>query len=218
MKVYLGPYKDWWIGPWQLANATKYVGVSEDARERLGEWLSEKEWLVDACQWIYNHNPLAKRKIKVRIDRYDTWSMDHTLALLILPMLKQLNETKHGAPWVDDADVPEELKSTSAPAKENEWDTDGNHFKRWSWVLQEMIWTFEQALDEERESQFHTGNIDLQSVCINPDEPDKEKRLYEMVRGPNDTSHFDREGYKKYADRVQNGYKLFGKYYSNLWD
>ena len=53
--------------------------------------------------------------------------MDHTLAMIIVPMLKQLKETKHGAPFVDDEDVPEELKSTSAPAKENDWDTDDNH-------------------------------------------------------------------------------------------
>jgi hypothetical protein len=28
----------------------------------------------------------------VKIDRYDTWSMDHTLADIILPMLKQLQK------------------------------------------------------------------------------------------------------------------------------
>jgi hypothetical protein len=85
----------------------------------------------------------AGQVIEVHIDKYDTWSMDHTLAPIILPMLKQLQETKHGAPLVDDEDVPEELKSTSAPTKENDWDTDDNWHKRWDWVLDEMIYAFD---------------------------------------------------------------------------
>jgi hypothetical protein len=74
--------------------------------------------------------------------------MDTTLAHIILPMLKQLNKVKHGAPNVDDEDVPEELKSTSAPPKEDVWDTDANHFKRWDWVMNEMIWAFEYKLKD----------------------------------------------------------------------
>jgi hypothetical protein len=52
----------------------------------------------------------------IKIDKWDTWSMDHTLSPIILPMLKQLKEVKHGAPNVEDEDVPEHLRSTSAPA------------------------------------------------------------------------------------------------------
>jgi hypothetical protein len=63
-------------------------------------------------------------------------------------MLKQLNKVKHGAPIVDDEDVPEELRSTSAPPKEDIWDTDANHFKRWDWVMNEMIWAFEYKLKD----------------------------------------------------------------------
>ena len=74
--------------------------------------------------------------------------MDTTLAHIILPMLKQLNKVKHGAPDIDDEDVPEELKSTSAPPKEDIWDTDANHFKRWDWVMNEMIWSFEYKLKD----------------------------------------------------------------------
>ena len=83
------------------------------------------------------------QKIEVQIDPWDTWSMDYTLAPIILPMLKQLKETKHGAPNVDDEDVPEQLRSTSAPPKDNEWDTDKFHFDRWDWALDEMIYAFD---------------------------------------------------------------------------
>jgi hypothetical protein len=37
--------------------------------------------------------------------------------------VETIKKDKHGAPFVDDEDVPEELKSTSAPPKENEYDT-----------------------------------------------------------------------------------------------
>jgi hypothetical protein len=89
-----------------------------------------------------------KRKISIKLDKYDTWNMDHTLSLIILPMLKQLKETKHGSPFVDDIDVPEHLRSFNAAPKENDWDTDEFFFARWDWVMDEMIWTFETHIED----------------------------------------------------------------------
>lgn len=176
----------------------------------------------------------AERKISVKIDPWDTWSTDHTLAYIIHPLLIQLQKTKHGSPLVDDEDVPEELRSTSAPPRENDWDTDANHFKRWDWVLDEMIWAFAQILDDEADMQFHTGEHDMMWRKVNidgdvldetlykmgetPTVENDEKVFWEMVKGPNDTHVFDREGWEKWRDRKQNGFKLFGKYFEALWD
>ena len=118
MKVYIGKYVKWW-GPYQLAELIPFI--SKDTKWKIGEWL-EETWVNDACDWFYIKN---ERKVKVRIDEYDTWSMDHTLAYIILPMLKQLKETKHGSPLVDDEDVPEHMRH------------DGDnwiHYK-WDWVI-----------------------------------------------------------------------------------
>ena len=175
MKVKMGPYKNW-IGPYQLADLLQKVGVSEDRCGKLGKWLADTQ-LSTFCNWIDNKR---LRNIQVRIDKYDTWSMDSTLAYIILPMLKQIKETKHGAPNIDDKDVPKKLRSTSAPVKENEWDTDDNWFDRWDWVLDEMIWTFSQVNHEEL---FMNDNIT-----------------------------------DSYGKRMKNGFRLFGKYYSGLWD
>jgi hypothetical protein len=149
----------------------------------------------------------------VKIDPWDTWSMDSTLAYIILPMLKQLKETQHGAGYVVDEDVPEELKSTSAPPKENEYDLDDNHFKRWDWVLDEMIFAFTCNIDDSWEDEFRTGKIDMVFVQ-SKEHPD----LREMEHGPNHTYKCDYDGMKKVQDRIDNGYRLFGKYYRNLWD
>lgn len=219
MKVYIGPYVNW-IGPYQIADKVffwleKYPEDEEiesrwdyKAREAFGEWLSET-WVTKVCQWIHNKK---NQKQKIKIDPYDTWSADYTLALIITPMLRQLRDTKHGAPLVDDEDVPVHFRSTAAPPKKNEWDTDDNHFIRWDYVLDEMIWAFEQHTNQDAESQFHTGKIDVLW------EKEPESGLSKMVRGPNDTHQFDKNGWEKWNARKQNGFRLFGKYYTALWD
>jgi hypothetical protein len=147
--------------------------------------------------------------------------MDSTLAPIVLPMLRQLKDTKHGAPMVDDEDVPEHLQSTVADAKDNEWDTDSNHFLRWDWVLDEMIFAFEMKCKDDWSSEFHSGEIDARWVPVDADgnEVVKGKHRYmKMDRGPNDTHVYDAEGAQRVQDRITNGFRLFGRYYEALWD
>ncbi len=176
----------------------------------------------------------AERKIKIQIDKWDTWSMDHTLSIIIHPLLVQLQATKHGAPLVDDEDVPEELRSSSAPPKKNEYDTDDNFHKRWDWVLDEMIWAFAQKVDDKADDQFHTGETDILWRKVNiegevldetlykmgetPESKPNKKHYWEMVEGPNHTHKFDQEGWEKWNERKRNGFRLFGKYFEALWD
>jgi hypothetical protein len=159
-----------------------------------------------------------ERKVRVMIEKHDTFSMDHTLAFIIHPMLVQLKETKHGSPSIDDEDVPEELRSTSAPPRQAEWDIDDNHHKRWEWVLDEMIWAFAQKIDDKADDQFHSGEHDLVWVD-RPEMTDADGITYgNIVKGPNDTYVFDKEAHDVWQSRKSNGFKLFGKYYEALWD
>jgi hypothetical protein len=152
----------------------------------------------------------------VKIDRYDTWSMDHTLADIILPMLKQLNTEKHGAPHVDDEDVPMELQSWTSPAKD-EYDTDGHHFARWDWVLNEMVFAFECKVDDSWSDKFSSGEFDKKTVACKWDENGK-ATMYQWIDGPNNTYKLDIEGMQEVQKRISNGFRLFGKYYEALWD
>ena len=88
------------------------------------------------------------RAMKVEIEPHDTWNMDQTLAHIIHPMLIQLKETKHGAPMVDEGDVPLGMgMSEEAKAKYEELgEVDDKFFARWDWVLDEMIWAFEEKI------------------------------------------------------------------------
>jgi hypothetical protein len=144
----------------------------------------------------------------VRLDPWDTWSFDHTLADIVLPGLRQLKATKHGAPFTEDDDVPEYLRSYMAQPKENEWDIDSLHFMRWDWILDEMIWAFEQKVDDNADSQFFDH-----SEC--PTDP--RARLEDFTNGASKVK-YDSEGHKKWQERKANGFRLFGKYYENLWD
>ena len=131
----------------------------------------------------------SSRKESIHIHDYDTWNMDHTLALIALPMLKQLKETKHGVPYMDYEDMPEHLQYIPRQYDQraigdlfNKWDDFDHEFERqvdvWDWMMDEMIWSMEQVLEDSIEHEL-------------------------------DTEHHD---------RVYNGLKLFGKYYRSLWD
>ena len=181
---------------------------------KLGEWLAYGKWrgiddiptdarnlfkAVDEEKKTVLYRLLErieskkKRKIKIRIDKWDTWSMDHTLALIALPMLKQLKETNHGSVQVDLEDVPSEMRMTSTEDWNDQLVFDFYNdpelskqniqcdiHDRWNWVMDEMIFAFEFIVDED-----------------------------------NRYSHkFD----QAVEDRVANGLKLFGKYYRGLWD
>ena len=219
MKVVIGPYRDW-IGPYQIAemlcwwvpkvkDSKDIVARKPDWVHDFGTWLAERKdgsdtLLTRFCNWVESKR---SRQVYVRIDKYDSWSADHTLALIAVPLLRQLQATKHGAPLVDDSDVPEGLGLRSYETekiKANEWDVDDNHFKRWDWVLSEIIWALEQKLSDDCEAQFHSQkNPDLKSR-------DFDQMMENMV--------FDREGWQAWQDRKTRGYKLFGKYFENLWD
>ncbi len=202
MKVYLSKYRYHWISPYTVLEKVFFWREIDYDEPIIDKW---SDRLTPICQGIQKVLDFIHPKINyVKIDRWDTWSMDYTLSHIIVPMLKQLKETKHGSPFVDDEDVPEELKSTSAPPKENDWDTDENHFKRWDWALNEMIWAFEQNLDDKSEEKF------FDHAEWDEKEKDFNKNLHKIK--------IDQPGLKAHQDRKANGFRLFGKYYQGLWD
>ena len=215
MRVYISNYRDHWISPYTILEKIFFWREIDYDEPIIEKWSDRLMPLSVTYQKIMDF--IHPRINYVKIDKWDTWSMDHTLGFIVLPMLKQLKEKTHGAPYVDDADVPDELKSTNAEPKENEWDTDSNHFKRWYWALDEMIFAFQSKQDESWQDAFRSGEIDIKSVPCEWDENGKPK-LYKMERGPNDTYKCDYEGMKVVEERIQNGFRLFGKYYSSLWD
>jgi len=125
---------------------------------------------------------------EIIIHSWDTWNMDYTLAKIVLPMLKQLKATKHGSPNVDNEDVPINLRAPEEDVLKYKTlgETDPDFFKRWDWVMDEMIYAFDCKVNKEE-------------VYVRFD-----------IK--------DRIAMEKEQERISNGFRLFGKYYENLWD
>ena len=241
MKIYISRYRNHWISPytildymffwtdWSRCSRWTLTETLEDEKREKSTYVDHPEWvdrwadrlmpISTAIQWVLER--IHPRIEYVKIDPWDTWSMDHTLAAIVLPMLRQLQATKHGSPNVDDDDVPEHLRSTAAPPRENEWDTDDNHHARWDWVLSEMIFAFEMKSRDDWESEFHSGEIDMKWVPVDAEGNEVAKgehKYMRMEKGPRDTHVYDAEGAKRVQDRISNGFRLFGRYYESMWD
>lgn len=136
---------------------------------------------VNIGRFKRNNSP---RTIKVQVDKWDTYNADHTLALIILPVLKQYKENNMGSHLVDNEDVPEHMYIPDGE------EHDDKHLEvlvaRWGYVVDEMIWAFEHLVSDW-EQDFHDGEV------------------------------FDAEGWKAEDERIDNGLRLFGKYYRGLW-
>jgi len=251
MKVYIRKYNSW-FGPYQLAEKLCFWAEDiedEYGFKRKPDWVHDfGEWLAhgnitpetpvgEVTDWNKDrpHTFLykfllwvdsVKRKIPrayVNIDRWDTWNMDSTLAEIIVPMLKQLRDTKHGSPIVDMEDVPEHMRTTSTEEYDYQQTFDFynedeyvEHYQynihdRWNWVLNEMIFAFEHLLDDTWEDKYRTGEHQLLWEKL-PDGTSK------MIYGPDNTYKCDYDGIQKVEDRMKNGFRLFGKYYRGLWD
>ena len=212
MKVYISNYRHHWFSPYKIIEGVFFwtdwskcgrwtlTQTLEDEKREKSQWVDHPEW-VDrwadrlepvsrAIQWVLDR--VHPRVEYVKIDRWDTWSMDSTLSLIILPMLKQLKETKHGVP----ASFIHNKDGTDRVIEEAEI--------LWNETLDKMIFAFEAIKDDNYIEQFQSGEFDN---AKRPGEP-----------GWQGTYKLDRKKLKKYEDRIQEGLELFGKYYRNLWD
>lgn len=164
------------------------------------------------------------RKIDVQIDRFDTYSLDHSLAHIILPALIQLKNTKMG--------VPAEFSEVGGANYDNQSsfdfyeETHNEAFdiacKRWEDILDKMIWSFTQVVFDDWEKQYQHGTPEFDWVKSDEQYPNpisgKIEDTFQMV-DKNPTEHWtDYEGMRKHEERIQEGLELFGKYYRHLWD
>jgi hypothetical protein len=180
MRVNIGPYR----------NEVRCFRFFEKFERLLGEKICDTlalhtQSVLDFCvnRW------LPGRIEEVRIDPYDTWNADHTMALIILPMLRQLKEVNHGIPFVHESDLPKHLKGTDTDIEKD----DELKKRKWNYIMDEMIWAFEQIVDNDSDDRF----------------------FYDAT---GKTKTFDAKGYKEHQKRIDRGTRLFGKYFRALWD
>ena len=102
---------------WDSDSVTRFDHLVEGVEDSIQSMYNILNWV-----WFDRRT----QKVNVSIDKYDTWSMDHTLAHIVLPMLVQLKATNHGYP----ANLTE---------------------KKWDSIMSEMIWAFGQKCQDDWE-------------------------------------------------------------------
>lgn len=227
MKVNIGPYRNdlipvrSWERNYEMWRSDEFYLDEKDYTWYDKIVMGAFDKLEKALRPINHWSNSRKRRIKIHVDNYDVWSMDHTLAMIVLPMLKKLKEVKQGSPNVDNEDVPEHLRAPEHNLMDPNtqvWGTDDLFHERWAWVLDEMIWTFEQHAADDDSSQFHY-NSDNMELKFTPIEGKKGSTLDIVPKDPSKPKHFyDREAHMKHNERKANGRRLFAKYYEGLWD
>lgn len=217
MKVFLNNYRNHWLSPYTILEKVFFWREIDYDEPLIDKWSDRLNPICEALRKVLD---VVHPKIDyVKIDYWDTWSMDNTLAPIILPMLRQLRDTKHGSPFVDLEDVPEHLRTTGTQEHDEQFvfdfykedksydDDYPDIHARWEWVLNEMIWAFEQKSDDDAESQFFDH-----SECGD------EKFFWNKDGKYESKLKVDWDGFKAWQVRKENGFRLFGKYLEALWD
>ena len=227
MKVNIGPYRSdlipvrSWERRYEMWRSEKYYLDEEDYTWYDKIVLGFFDRFEDLVRPINHWSNNRKRNIKIHIDGYDVWSADHTLGMIIAPTLKKLKEVQHGHPHVDNEDVPEDIRSKKEDAERFDGSTDSDWEARWNWVLDEMIWTFEQYSDPYDGENQYIHNADQLDMVFTPlpDGKPGSTLSFNHQKDPSKPPYWrDTEGLKKHNERKKNGLRLFAKYYDCLWD
>ena len=224
MKVKIGPYKKYYT-PYDLESfLVEKMGLSSFVVEIL-TWPLYRA--CDFLNWVtgYEKGP----NVKVRIDEHDTWSADYTLSHIIYPLLDKLKDDKHSVPRVDNADVPEYLRTE--PINEYGDENIEGLILKWNWVLYRMMYSFAYKCyeDEAEEIQYEFVNSDKvykdYGVVIY-DIDDLNKLLHGDDYSLSDVlfsekrfayTRIDFSEIEKHNKYIQEGFEIFGKYYQSLW-
>ena len=164
------------------------------------------------------------RRVDVTIENFDTWSLDHSLAYIILPALMQLKASKMGVPaeFADVGGADYDSQASFDFYKETHDESFNIASKKWDEVLDKMIWSFQQLVLDNWEEQYQHGTAHYEWVpttekYLNPVNNQIEDTFQMVDKNP--TEHWtDYEGMRKHEERIQEGLELFGKYYRHLWD
>lgn len=169
----------------------------------------------------FNKGP-KERKVEVKVERWDTYSLDHTAALIILPLLLQLKQSKQGVPSEFVSRVGGDMDNNLCFdfIQEDENDVFDKLCEQWEETIDKMIWSFQQIVDDSYDDKYHHGQMKIGWKPVEVPHPTTGvvEKMYEMVDENPGEHWYDHVGHMLHEERIQEGLELFGKYYRNLWD
>ena len=194
MKVYLGKYV-YPITTYDIASKIIFW-ENDEYRKKLNSILkfgltynqnSKNKKLSILSKFLDKYNSYQKRKVFIKIDDYDVYDLEYTLSLIIEPALRKLLKDE----WLGSFKVDNEDLPKDLQISDDE-------YKLISSVYSE---TDKNAMEisNRLEQQF--------KYVIN-------KMIYAFSVINNTELDEDDEYYKK---KIDEGLRLFGKYFRNLW-
>ena len=164
----------------------------------------------------------SERRVDIQIDKWDTYNLDYTISLIILPMLLQLKHTKMGVPNEFVSSIGSDIDSNYCFDFIDE-DQDAvfdQGCKKWEDTLDHMIWAFQQLVSDDYSEKYQHGKMKVgwkKVERMNPATGNLEK-MYEMVDENPEEHWYDMDGHMLHEERIQEGIDLFAKYFRSLWD
>lgn len=144
MKVFIGKYRRDFFGA-SMDLFFERIGFSEKNSERISDFLWDRCKFGKLSEWLYNVYT-SKRKIKVRVDDYDIYNLDHTLAKIIYPCLVTYRNNKFSYFIADKGDAPSLYHE--------------DELGRWNWIVGEMIFAFNEiANNPDGDLAFFKANV-----------------------------------------------------------
>lgn len=139
----------------------------------------------------------------VQVHPWDTFSADHTLALVIYPVLVAYKND-----IIEKGSVPSDFLKTVDVSDKTEEEAQKLHdqmyaegIKFWTETLDKMIWSFNEIKDdyigEEKFLTIRDENADVTDIANRYD--------------------IDENGLSDYYEKIDEGLQLFGRYYRSLW-
>jgi hypothetical protein len=135
------------------------------------------------------------RTESVKIEPHDLWSLDHTLALVILPALKLYRENYSGIPGsLISGEYEKSLEWGSPAFRKAEKKAHDRGVRVYEKALDEMIWAFDQIVTD--------------CAALGPALPDP--------LTPASKAKWRRQ-HDAYHKRIDDGLALFAKYFRSMW-
>lgn len=129
-----------------------------------------------------------ERVVDISIDKWDLFNVNWSIAAIAAPLIKAWIDRGPSGAPITDMEDVPEELRHAKPSNDLRHGADENFFKRWEWILGEMYFALQSEVDGSWEDEFYMKNP------------------------------IDREGLLEFQARADNGLRLFGKYFKNLWD